>query len=60
METLLRTILVFLAAFFVGQVAPPGSVAIPAVTLIVVAAGIIDFGLYVSTGDGLLYHLQKK
>lgn len=60
METVLRTTLILLAAFLVGQVTPPGSVVIPAITLIVVTAGIIDFGLYIRTGSGLLSHLQNK
>lgn len=59
METILRTILVLIAAFSAGQTLPPDSTFLAMLTSIIVIIAIIDYALFLWTGEGLLDHLSN-
>lgn len=58
METLIRTALILLAAFFIGQAVPKDAILIPLVAMIAVAGSLVDFFLKIGTGRGLLSHFK--
>lgn len=60
MERLLRTISVFLAAFVGGQILPPDSVFIPLCLAIGVIVALIDCGLFIWTGEGLISNVKNS
>lgn len=59
MHTLIRTILIILAAFTAGQILPPDSTFLALLTSAMVIAALIDCGLFLWTGSGLLDHLSN-
>lgn len=59
METVLRTVLIWLAAFFVGQNLPTDAIILPLILALAVALSLLDFLLVVWTGRGLKHHLKK-
>lgn len=59
METLLRTILVWIAAFLVGRIVPKDAILIPLISMLAVSGSLIDFILKLRTGRGLFHHLKN-
>lgn len=60
METLLRTILILVAAFAAGHVLPADGTLLPLLVCCFVIAAIIDCGLYLWTGRGIFSHLKNS
>lgn len=60
METLLRTILIWTAAFLVGRIVPKDAIIIPLISMLAVSGSLIDFFLMVKTGRGLLSHFKNS
>lgn len=59
MRTLIRTIVIYLVAFVLGQVAPPKSIIIPLLSLVIVTIAMVDFMLYIlRRGRGLFHNLE--
>ena len=60
MRTLIRTIAIYITAFIVAQALPKEAILIPIISLIAVSAATLDFLLYLSSGKGLIDHLQNS
>jgi hypothetical protein len=57
MRTLIRTAVIILIAYLIGQITPPNAILLPIMTTVVVVGAFIDCFLYLKTGRGLLDHL---
>ena len=54
MHTLIRTILILLAAFAAGQILPPDATILGLLVGAITALTVTDFVLYIGSGRGLL------
>lgn len=59
MRTILRTIMILLAAFFVGRAVPADAILLPLISMLAVFLALLDCMLYLSKGRGLIDHLEK-
>ena len=60
MITLIRTVLIQLAAFLAGQILPPDATVFGIVVVSGSSASILDFGLTIWSGRGLVSHIFKN
>lgn len=60
MHTLIRTILICLAAFTAGQILPPDATLLGLLVAGFASLSIVDFGLYIWSGRGLLNHITNS